>query len=54
MWEDFQCPFCAKFAQETEPVLVDRFVEDGVLRLDWRGFRSDDDTIHTLDRQESR
>ncbi len=38
MWEDFQCPFCAKFAQETEPVLVDRFVEDGVLRLEWRDF----------------
>ena len=38
MWEDFQCPFCAKFAQETEPVLVDRFVEDGTLRLEWRDF----------------
>lgn len=38
MWEDFQCPFCAKFAQETEPVLVDRFVEDGILRLEWRDF----------------
>jgi protein-disulfide isomerase len=38
MWEDFQCPFCATFAQETEPVLVDRFVEDGVLRLEWRDF----------------
>jgi protein-disulfide isomerase len=38
MWEDFQCPFCAKFAQETEPVLIDRFVEDGILRLEWRDF----------------
>jgi protein-disulfide isomerase len=38
MWEDFQCPFCAKFAEETEPVLVDRFVEDGILRLEWRDF----------------
>ncbi|GAA4301583.1 disulfide bond formation protein [Blastococcus sp. MG754426] len=38
MWEDFQCPFCAKFAQETEPVLFDRFVEDGTLRLEWRDF----------------
>lgn len=38
MWEDFQCPFCARFAQETEPVLVDRFVEDGTLRLEWRDF----------------
>jgi protein-disulfide isomerase len=38
MWEDFQCPFCAKFAQETEPVLVDRFVENGTLRLEWRDF----------------
>lgn len=38
MWEDFQCPFCARFTQETEPVLVDRFVEDGALRLEWRDF----------------
>lgn len=38
MSEDFQCPFRAKFTQETEPVLVDRFVEDGVLRLEWRDF----------------
>ncbi|SOC48950.1 Protein-disulfide isomerase [Blastococcus aggregatus] len=38
MWEDFQCPFCAKFAQETEPVLVERFVEAGILRLEWRDF----------------
>jgi len=38
MWSDYQCPFCGKFARETEPELVDRYVSDGVLRLEWRDF----------------
>ncbi len=38
MWSDFQCPFCGRFARETEPVLIDRFVGDGTLRLEWRDF----------------
>jgi protein-disulfide isomerase len=35
---DFQCPFCAKFAREVEPKLVERYVEDGTLRMEWRDF----------------
>jgi protein-disulfide isomerase len=31
-------PLLREFAQATEPVLVDRFVEDGILRLEWRDF----------------
>lgn len=38
MWSDFQCPFCGRFARETEPELVRRFVEKGVLRIEWRDF----------------
>ena len=38
MWSDFQCPFCGRFARETEPALVDRYVEKGTLRLEWRDF----------------
>lgn len=30
---DFQCPFCGKFARETEPELIERYVDTGVLRL---------------------
>jgi protein-disulfide isomerase len=37
-WSDFQCPFCASFARETMPDLVDEYVEAGVLRFEWRDF----------------
>lgn len=37
-WSDFQCPFCGRFARDTEPALVDRYVEEGVLRIEWRDF----------------
>jgi protein-disulfide isomerase len=36
MYSEFQCPFCGKFARDTEPELVERFVEDGTLRIEWR------------------
>jgi protein-disulfide isomerase len=35
---DFQCAFCGKFARETEPELIDNYVEDGTLRMEWRDF----------------
>lgn len=38
MWSDFQCPFCGRFARETEPELVRRYVDQGVLRIEWRDF----------------
>ncbi len=37
-YSDFQCPFCGKFARDTEPKLVDEYVEDGTLRIEWRDF----------------
>ena len=37
-WSDFQCPFCASFALETMPDLVEEYVEAGVLRFEWRDF----------------
>ena len=37
-WSDFQCPFCASFALETMPDLVDDYVETGLLRFEWRDF----------------
>ena len=36
MYSEFQCPFCGAYARETEPELVERFVEDGTLRIEWR------------------
>lgn len=37
-YEDFQCPFCGKFARETKPELVRTYVDKGVLRIEWRNF----------------
>jgi protein-disulfide isomerase len=36
MYSEFQCPFCGKFARDTEPELVERFVDEGILRIEWR------------------
>lgn len=38
MFADYRCPFCAKFSRDTEPELVERFVDSGTLRLEWRDF----------------
>lgn len=35
---DYRCPFCAKFSRDIEPELIKRYVDDGVLRLEWRDF----------------
>lgn len=36
-YSDFQCPFCGKFARDTEPALQ-KYVDDGTLRIEWRDF----------------
>jgi len=35
---DFQCPFCGRFARETAPALVEQYVDEGILRIEWRDF----------------
>ncbi|MEU8118298.1 thioredoxin domain-containing protein [Spirillospora sp. NPDC049024] len=37
-YSDFQCPFCGRFARETEPRLIQKYVDTGVLRIEWRNF----------------
>lgn len=37
-YSEFQCPFCGKFARDTEPTLIEQYVEDGTLRIEWRDF----------------
>lgn len=37
-YSEFQCPFCGRYARETEPELIDRYVDTGVLRIEWRDF----------------
>ncbi|NGP09451.1 thioredoxin domain-containing protein [Rhodococcus sp. 14C212] len=35
-YSDYRCPFCAKFSRDTEPVLVEKYVDEGILRIEWR------------------
>lgn len=37
-YADFACGYCGKFARDTEPALVEKYVEKGVLRIEWRNF----------------
>lgn len=37
-YSDFQCPFCGRFARDTKPALMKKYVDDGVLRVEWRQF----------------
>lgn len=35
-YSDYRCPFCAKFSNDTLPVLMADYVEKGLLRIEWR------------------
>lgn len=37
-YADFKCGYCGKFARDTEPDLVKKYVADGTLRIEWRNF----------------
>ncbi|MER7956819.1 thioredoxin domain-containing protein [Streptomyces sp. NPDC096030] len=37
-YADFKCGYCGKFARDTEPELVRKYVENGTLRIEWRNF----------------
>ncbi|MFF0435221.1 DsbA family protein [Streptomyces sp. NPDC004327] len=37
-YADFKCGYCGKFARDTEPELVKKYVDSGVLRIEWRNF----------------
>ncbi|SCG70321.1 DsbA family protein [Micromonospora halophytica] len=35
-YADFQCPFCGRYARETEPRLIREYVDQGLVRIEWR------------------
>ncbi|MFF3317084.1 DsbA family protein [Streptomyces sp. NPDC003035] len=37
-YADFKCGYCGKFARDTEPELVEKYVRNGTLRIEWRNF----------------
>ncbi|WOX23460.1 DsbA family protein [Streptomyces solicathayae] len=37
-YADFKCGYCGQFARGTEQLLVAMYVEQGILRIEWRNF----------------
>ena len=46
-YSDLQCPFCAKWTDGTLPELMDKYVDAGVLRIEWRDLDLFGDTSKT-------
>lgn len=38
MYSEYQCPYCGRHATETQPTLIESYVDTGVLRIEWRDF----------------
>ncbi len=38
VWADFQCPACANFSRAVEPILIERYVAPGKIRLTFHDF----------------
>lgn len=37
-YADFKCGYCGKFARDSEPELIEKYVDDGTLRIEWRNY----------------
>lgn len=35
-YSDYRCPYCGLYATETQPLLVEEYVETGLVRIEWR------------------
>ncbi|MES3667837.1 thioredoxin domain-containing protein [Corynebacterium diphtheriae] len=34
-FSDFECPFCARWSNQTEPTLMEEYVSKGLVRIEW-------------------
>ncbi|WKX74229.1 DsbA family protein [Streptomyces sp. XD-27] len=37
-YADYQCSFCGRFSRETKPDLIEKYVDSGVLRIEFRNY----------------
>lgn len=35
-YADYRCPFCGLFSRDTMPIIIEEYVEPGLLRIEWR------------------
>lgn len=38
VYSDYLCPYCTRFERETAPELIRDYVDEGLLRIEWRDF----------------
>ena len=43
VWEDFQCPACRNFSDDTKPLLVENYISKGLVRLTYHFYPFIDD-----------
>ena len=34
-FSDFECPFCSKYTNDTEPMVLKKYVDKGLVRIEW-------------------
>lgn len=37
-YADFNCTYCGQYARETLPTIIEKYVDAGIVRLEWRDF----------------
>lgn len=37
-FSDFECPFCSRYANQTEPTILEDYVNKGLVRIEWNDF----------------
>ncbi|WP_236539000.1 DsbA family protein [Spiractinospora alimapuensis] len=37
-YSDYQCPFCKRWVDDTQPTLIEEYADEGTLRIEWREF----------------
>jgi protein-disulfide isomerase len=35
-WSDYRCPYCGIFARDTQPTIINEYVLQGLVRIEWR------------------
>lgn len=38
VYSDYRCPFCARYSTISQPEIVEKYVNEGLVRLEWRDF----------------